>query len=69
MIHAKFCLNWPSGFRGENFWKSLQTNDGRQVMAIAHTGELKINAVFNHLMEYSLPVSLLKYYVIGTDIF
>ena len=43
MIQAKFGLNWPSGFRGEDFWKSLQTDDGRQVMAIAHTGELKIN--------------------------
>ena len=42
MIQAKFGLNWPSGFRGEDFWKSLQTDDGRQVMAIAHTGELKI---------------------------
>ena len=31
-----------SGFRGEDFLKSLQTNDERQVMAIAHTGELKI---------------------------
>ena len=41
MIQAKFCLNWPSGFRGEDFLKSLQTDDGRQVMAIAHTGELK----------------------------
>jgi hypothetical protein len=41
MIQAKFGLNWPSGFRGEDFWKSLQTDDGRQVMAIAHTGELK----------------------------
>jgi hypothetical protein len=40
MIQAKFGLNGPSGFRGEDFWKSLQT-DGRQVMAIAHTGELK----------------------------
>ena len=43
MIQAKFGLNWPSGFRGEAFWKSLQTDDGRrtpddgpQVMAIAH---------------------------------
>ena len=42
MIQAKFGLNWPSGFRGEDLWKSLQTDDGRQVMAIAHTGELKI---------------------------
>jgi hypothetical protein len=42
MIQAKFGLNWPSGFRGEDFVKSLQTDDGRQVMAIAHTGELKI---------------------------
>ena len=40
MIQAKFGLNWSSGF-GEDFWKSLQTDDGRQVMAIAHTGELK----------------------------
>ena len=42
MIQAKFDLNWPSGIRGEDFLKSLQTDDGRQVMAIAHTGELKI---------------------------
>jgi hypothetical protein len=42
MIQAKFGLNWPCGFRGEDFLKSLQTNDGHQVMAIAHTGELKI---------------------------
>ena len=37
MIQAKFGLNWPSGFRGEDFLKSLQTDDddGRQVMAIA----------------------------------
>jgi hypothetical protein len=50
MIQAKFGLNWPSGLRGEDFWKSLQTNDGRQVMAIAHTGELKmsINALCVH---------------------
>ena len=41
MIQAKFGLNWPSGFRGD-FLKSLLTDDGRQVMAIAHTGELKI---------------------------
>jgi hypothetical protein len=41
MIQAKYGLNWPSGFSGKHFWKSLQTNDGRQVMAIAHTGELK----------------------------
>ena len=36
MIQAKFGLNWPSGFRGEDFFKSLQTDDGRQVIAIAH---------------------------------
>ena len=41
MIQAKFGLNWPSGFR-EDFFKSLQRDDGRQVMAIAHTGELNI---------------------------
>ena len=28
MIQAKFGLNWPSGFRGEGFWKSL---DGRRM--------------------------------------
>jgi hypothetical protein len=27
MIQAKFGLNWPSGFRGKDFWKSLQTDD------------------------------------------
>jgi hypothetical protein len=42
LIQAKFGLNWPSGFRGEDFFKSLQTDDGRQVMAISHTVELKI---------------------------
>ena len=41
MIQAKFGLNWPSGFRGEDFLKSLQTDDGRQLMTIAHIGELK----------------------------
>ena len=30
MIQAKFGLNWPSGFRGEDFWKSLQTDYGRR---------------------------------------
>jgi hypothetical protein len=29
MIQAKFGLNWSSGFRGEDFLKSLQTKDGR----------------------------------------
>ena len=47
MIQAKFGLNWPSDFRGEDFWKSLQTDDGRQVMAIAHTGELKMGIIIN----------------------
>ena len=28
MIQAKFGLSWPSGFRGEDFLKSLQTDDG-----------------------------------------
>ena len=41
MIQSKFGLNWSSGFGVEDFWKSLQTDDGCQVMAIAHTGELK----------------------------
>ena len=46
MIQAKFGLNWPCGFRGEDYWKSLQTDDGRKVMAIAHTGELKSQFFF-----------------------
>jgi hypothetical protein len=41
MIQAKFGLNWSSGFRGEDFFKSLPTDDRRQVMAI-RSGELKI---------------------------
>ena len=44
MIQAKFGLNWPSGFRGEDFLKRLQTDDGQQVMAIDHIGVLiKVN--------------------------
>jgi hypothetical protein len=39
MIQAKFGLNWSSGFRGEDFLKSLQPDDGRQVIAIAHTNK------------------------------
>ena len=54
MIQAKFGLNWPSGFRGDDFLNSLQTDDGRQVMAIAHTGELK-NQFFSHF-----PFSLVQ---------
>jgi hypothetical protein len=36
-IPGKFGSNWPSGL-GEEAWnvKSLQTTDGRQVMAIVH---------------------------------
>ena len=39
IICTMFCNKWFSGFRGEDFWKSLmdeQTDDGRKVMAIAH---------------------------------
>ena len=42
MIQTKFDFNWSGSFRGEDFLKSLQTDDGRQMIAIAHTGELKI---------------------------
>ena len=31
MIQAKFGLNWPCGFRGEDFLKSLQTDDERRM--------------------------------------
>jgi hypothetical protein len=53
MIQDNFGLNWPSGFRGEDFLKSLQTDDGCQVMAIAHTGELK--------MQYSNMTSFFRF--------
>jgi hypothetical protein len=33
MIQAKFGLNWPSGFRGEDFLKSLQMDDGRRTQS------------------------------------
>jgi hypothetical protein len=38
MIQTKFGFHWSSTFRGEDFLKSLRrtTDDGRQVMAIAH---------------------------------
>ena len=38
MILTNFGFHWSSTFRGEDFWKSLRrtTDDGRQVMAIAH---------------------------------
>ena len=36
MIQTKFGFHWSSTFRGEDFWKSFTTYDGRQVMAIAH---------------------------------
>ena len=40
MIQTKFGFHWSSTFRGEDFWKSLRRtmddDDGRQVMRIAH---------------------------------
>jgi hypothetical protein len=47
IIVGKLGSNWFSGFREEDFLKSLQTDDdGREVMAIAHLafwpGALKI---------------------------
>jgi hypothetical protein len=56
MIQAKFGLNWPHGFRGEDFYKSLQTDDGRKVMAIAHTGELKTKHRFFYKFYYKYDV-------------
>jgi hypothetical protein len=43
MIQAKFGLNWPSGFRGEDFLKSLQTSacqDLPTLQFLAHLYEL-----------------------------
>jgi hypothetical protein len=43
MIQAKFGLNWPSGFRGEDFLKSLQMDDKwwQQLTWPFGSGELK----------------------------
>ena len=35
-IHTKFGSNYSSSFWGEEFWKIVNNDDGRQVMAIAH---------------------------------
>jgi hypothetical protein len=45
MIQAKFGLNWPRGFRGEDFFKSLQMDDGRQLMAITPQWVIRFTAV------------------------
>jgi hypothetical protein len=69
MIQAKFGLNWPSGFRGEDFWKSLQTDDRRQVKAIAHTGIdlmdsnlwfFNNNTIFESLLKHSKSLKSLE---------
>jgi hypothetical protein len=54
MIQAKFGLNWPGGFRGEYFWKSLQTDDGRQVMELV-TPDKQTNQVMG---QGHLPLKL-----------
>jgi hypothetical protein len=45
-ISARFGLIWFRGFKGEDLnvkaYDIRQTDDERQVMAMAHTGELKI---------------------------
>jgi hypothetical protein len=46
---TEFGLNWPSGFRGED----LQMDDGRQVMAIAHIGELKRATIPKWVMGFT----------------
>ena len=35
-IHTKFGSKWSSSFKGEEFGKIVNDDDGRQVMAIAH---------------------------------
>jgi hypothetical protein len=55
MIQAKFGLNWPSGFRGENLWKSLQTDDRRQVMAIAHRKKRQVSWSYLPWKSSQLP--------------
>ena len=57
MIQAKFGLNWPSGFRGEDFWKGLQMDDECQVMA---TGEL-IEVIETIILEKILPYMAVYY--------
>ena len=66
MIQAKFGLNWPSGFR-EDFWKSLQTDAGCQVMAIAHRSELKIKAkTVEHKANHAIKIIEYFYVFIST---
>jgi hypothetical protein len=61
MIQAKFGLNWPSGFRGDDFLNSLQTDDGCQVMAIAHTGELKRAITPKWVKGFTFFIKFLKF--------
>ena len=62
-----FGLNWPSGFRGEDFFKNWQTDDGRQVMAIAHTSELKIKAkTVEHKANHAIKIIEYFYVFIST---
>ena len=35
-IHTKFGFNWLISVRGEEFWKIVNDDNGRQVIAIAH---------------------------------
>jgi hypothetical protein len=62
-IQAKFGLNWPSGFRGEYVLKSLQTDDGRQVMAITHTAELKMRFLSRYLYVIVTGITSIIYVV------
>jgi hypothetical protein len=59
MIQAKFGLNWPSGFRGEDFF--LKFTDGRQVMELTWSfgsGELKKKNAVLRTQRWHLRVKL-----------
>ena len=51
-IHTKFGFNWSSSVRGEEFWKNVNDDDGRQVMAIAH---MAFDQVSSKMQIYAIP--------------
>jgi len=68
MIVVKFGSNWPSGFRGEDFLKSLRTTDDRQRTPSdgnsSHgfqPGELKTGALNIYLFFFYINYIKIRY--------
>jgi hypothetical protein len=64
MIQAKFGLNWPSGFRGEDFWKSLQTDDKCSVCNVKFEN-ISIALNIQILSIKSASVAITKIFVVS----